>query len=428
MIAGSSAVRLIRISFLLLLGSWLNVLPLRGQGEGTLVQRFEQARARHDHRSALAIARQLMEDADAYPVLLAEPDFFRLAQLRQSLQGPDSSAAHTLLDLQTLLLEADPRGGWVAERAYTALLYRPWIGARLMLVLRPALERPPAFVLLEQAASALVEAVADSQRRLVVPLADYARVDQWLLAAPLLYPQEAAAAAHWRQRLAMTFQAVLPGCDELRETYTAPLFRQSLRPSQYPSLYLTVSLNGCVADAFRDSLLSGLVARAPDPYYLRLAAAEYLDRGEYAAAQRCLEEALTFGSEPRLRAGDALALARVFRLRRNFRSARLYALQADELYPEWGEPWLFLAEMVTQAGPFCRFSPLERKALFWLGIDYCERAMAQNPELKARANRMLARYRTQMPTAEEVAFHGFEAGDRFPLPCWIGEVARVRIP
>jgi tetratricopeptide (TPR) repeat protein len=154
--------------------------------------------------------------------------------------------------------------------------------------------------------------------------------------------------------------------------------------------------------------------------------AEYLlQHKRYDLAAHITEDNASTIQNLRLRAREWLTLADIYRLKGDFFAARLYAEKAAEDYPGWGLPYLFLARLYTFSAPFCNFTLFERKALNWLALDCCRKAMEINPRLQADALVQMARYESELPTRDECFANGLRQGATFLVGCWINEATRV---
>lgn len=371
---------------------------------------------------------------DLHPELL--PQMFRRVDLLhiQSVQGfrkeMNSKLLRRILIAQKYLGSRDTanRAFWYKEKALTVFLYRDWVADSVAPNLRSALEYAPAempFLFVSGFAEAILKQAEDS---LVLPelISAFGFVDNLQLQAERLFPERIDELREICLRIASKLQESCPDCHQLREKYGVLVNQNLLSPSRYGELYTMLRLRGCRRDALRDTVLNRVASVGQSSYHKRIAAAEYLEQEAYFRAQRLLESCLQASDDKQLQAMDCLRLANVFQQQKEFRTARIYAMRANEHWPDWGKPWLFMADMVQRSAPFCEFSPMERKALNWLAIDYCEQARNQNPKLFHQAQKRIDKYEKAMPTRQELRLRGLQMGDSFPLRCWLELATRVR--
>lgn len=359
------------------------------------------------------------------------PASFALEQLQSADDSLQMRHMRTLLDIYRFFERNYPeeREYWLKVQGQCVILYQDSLTNAFFPSLRRCLSvRPevmPAYFM-EQYSERLLRTIESGQGRQEEWILNFCFLENLWLNLDTWSPEQLPQAGVYRLRLAEALQSVIPSCAQLKEQFRAPLERDLMRPTDYRFLYTCLRLNGCQASDFRDSVLYRYPLVADEPYAARVAAIEALEQAQHLRALPWLERAIELEKNPYFKAQDFLRLAELYRQISNFRTARLYVEYADETLPDWGQPYLFLAEMVAQAGPFCNFTPLEQKATKWLAIDYCEEAMNTNPELESEAIKLIQEYRKGMPTQEEVLFYGFQIGDSFPLRCWLESATRVR--
>ena len=68
----------------------------------------------------------------------------------------------------------------------------------------------------------------------------------------------------------------------------------------------------------------------------------------------------------------------------------------------------------------------KQKAIYWLAVDYYNRAKSIDPSVAGKANQKIATYKKYFPTKEDCFFGGTKAGDVINIGCWIGESTKAR--
>jgi tetratricopeptide (TPR) repeat protein len=155
---------------------------------------------------------------------------------------------------------------------------------------------------------------------------------------------------------------------------------------------------------------------------------------EYNRSIRFLQEALRLTTDSRKQAEINLRISDAHLNLRNLDTARDFARRAQRLAPSWGDPMLKIAEIYAQAVTDCS-SQLDRldKAVYWLVIDYLERAQRIDSAVASRANRSLSAFRGVTPTPEEKFYLGWDNGDTLRIDgslkecyAWINETTTIR--
>jgi hypothetical protein len=68
----------------------------------------------------------------------------------------------------------------------------------------------------------------------------------------------------------------------------------------------------------------------------------------------------------------------------------------------------------------CGATQFEKRAVYWLAAQYCDKAGAVDSSIKGLANKTAASYRAAAPSTSEIFSEG-KQGQRIAFNCWIGE-------
>jgi tetratricopeptide (TPR) repeat protein len=110
-------------------------------------------------------------------------------------------------------------------------------------------------------------------------------------------------------------------------------------------------------------------------------------------------------------------------------TARQYFRRALDIDSSFGAAIIAIGDLyVTQVGN-CGFDRDDR-AVYWLAVDYYERAASVDPSVAQQARQKAATYRRSFPTAEDRHFRQWSVGDTYNVNSgcysWINESTRVR--
>jgi len=108
-----------------------------------------------------------------------------------------------------------------------------------------------------------------------------------------------------------------------------------------------------------------------------------------------------------------------------FNDAKRYAKEASRLRPDWGEPYILLAQTYA-AGPRCGEHVFDQHQVFWVAVDLLQRARSVDSDVASKVNPLIASYTSLFPKGEEGFFRGLTEGTSITVGCWIGETTRVR--
>lgn len=151
----------------------------------------------------------------------------------------------------------------------------------------------------------------------------------------------------------------------------------------------------------------------------------YAKKGEKAKALQYIEEALELCADsPDLQ--DILLRAAQFASANNQHSkARTYARRVLEMDPNSGAAYIVLGDAYAASSGSCDDGGVGSASVFWLAVDYYNRAKAKDPSVADKANKRIARNCKQFPSREQLFNYGLRDGDTFKVQCF-GESTKVR--
>lgn len=132
-----------------------------------------------------------------------------------------------------------------------------------------------------------------------------------------------------------------------------------------------------------------------------------------------------------------LNLARAYLHLGQLQEARNYAYKASHADPNWGRPDIVIADIYAHAVKKCtanRKLTRNDKAVYWLVVDYLNKAKNVDPSVSKIANGRLQLYRSYTPTKQDIFFQqGWKKGQTIKIdgslnPCysWINETTTIR--
>lgn len=113
-------------------------------------------------------------------------------------------------------------------------------------------------------------------------------------------------------------------------------------------------------------------------------------------------------------------------------NARTYFRRSLDADPNFGQALIAIGDLyVTQVGNCGSFERRDR-AVYWLAVDYYERAASRDPSVANQARQKARSYSGSFPTMEDIFYAGWEVGGRYNVDygcySWIGETTTVRRP
>ena len=109
---------------------------------------------------------------------------------------------------------------------------------------------------------------------------------------------------------------------------------------------------------------------------------------------------------------------------KKYTDAKKYALEASRLRPDWGAPYILLANIYAN-GPKCGDDDFEQRYVYWVVVDKLQKAKAVDPDVTTTVNSLISQYSQHFPKKEEAFFRGINEGDTVNVGCWINESTKA---
>ncbi len=158
--------------------------------------------------------------------------------------------------------------------------------------------------------------------------------------------------------------------------------------------------------------------------------------GQTNAAIGYLNEAAEITDDDEVQKNLLLEISELHQNAGNLQTARRLARQASQIDQSWGEPYIRIARIYASAISQCtsgRQMDRDDRSVYWLVIDYLNRARSVDSSSANAVSRELRTYTPALPSAEDKFFRGWEAGDTIRVGnninecyAWIDESTTVR--
>lgn len=159
------------------------------------------------------------------------------------------------------------------------------------------------------------------------------------------------------------------------------------------------------------------------------------DNGDYRDAIRYISEAYEIKQDTKDKSRLSLRISNIYLSLRELQQARQFARRAAQEDPQWGEPFITIAQIYGQAVSLCAGGDMGRldKAVYWLVLDYLDKANERNSSVRSDVTRLYRTYEPVTPTVEEKFYLGWETGDKLRIDgslkecySWIAEETTIR--
>jgi tetratricopeptide (TPR) repeat protein len=186
----------------------------------------------------------------------------------------------------------------------------------------------------------------------------------------------------------------------------------------------------------RDCTDSPLFAKASDRLYDMDPSAEaafnmarlFVKRNQFERAKEYYNNAINAETDKELLAKYYYELGLfIFAKDHDFQKSRNLARKAIENNPNSGRAYILLGDIYAQYSKHYGETDTEHLSLYWLAVDYYQKAKRVDPEVFAQANERISTYKQYFPNKETLFFEGITDGESFKIGSWINETTTVRV-
>ncbi len=150
------------------------------------------------------------------------------------------------------------------------------------------------------------------------------------------------------------------------------------------------------------------------------------DHNEYEKTKKYLLEAIDLEADNKEKAKYYVQLGDiVHRELNNPVEARNYAREAIKITDSFGKPYMLIGNIYASTDN-CNSNDLDKKAIYWLAVDYYQKAKSIDPSVTEDANKNIKTFSKYFPDKETIFFHGLKIGGTYTVGCWINESTKVR--
>jgi len=153
----------------------------------------------------------------------------------------------------------------------------------------------------------------------------------------------------------------------------------------------------------------------------------FVKRDDFTRAKEYYKNAIASETDKELLAKYYYELgAFTFAKENDFQQARSYARKALENNPNSGRALILIGDVYAQYSKHYGENDFEHQTLYWLAVDYYEKAKRVDPDVYASANSKINIYRQYFPDKETLFFQGYEVGQTYTFGSWINESTKAR--
>ena len=115
----------------------------------------------------------------------------------------------------------------------------------------------------------------------------------------------------------------------------------------------------------------------------------------------------------------------IFAKETDFQKSRNYARKSIENSPN-GPAYILIGDIYAQYSKNYGESDFDHQTLYWLAVDYYQKAKRIDPDVFVIASQRINTYSVYFPDKETLFFQGYQDGQSYKIGSWINETTTVR--
>ncbi len=185
----------------------------------------------------------------------------------------------------------------------------------------------------------------------------------------------------------------------------------------------------------QDCTDSELFAKASEKLYELEPSAEaafnmarlFVKRDDFAKAKEYYQNAISSETDKELLSKYYYELGMFTLVKEsNFQQSRNYARKSIDNNPNFGPAYMLMGDIYAQYAKHYGENDFEHQTMYWLAVDYYEKAKKVDPDVFANANSKINIYKQYFPDKENMFFQGYQEGQTYTFGSWINESTKAR--
>ena len=220
----------------------------------------------------------------------------------------------------------------------------------------------------------------------------------------------------------------LRDCESIEKAFSDRLHSSETDPSLLEVASSLLTGAGCDNSEFYAFVIRKQLELSPDADKSYELARYEIKRENYPKAAEYLEQAISSETSSETNATYQYQLALILASKLGkYAEARDVAKLAIENRPGWADPYFVIASAYISGIGDCDADDFQRKAVYWLAVDYCNKARSADPSAEQKAGELISVYRSNFPSVEDTFFRSLKEGDPYRFDCWINESTSVKM-
>lgn len=213
-------------------------------------------------------------------------------------------------------------------------------------------------------------------------------------------------------------------CDVLTKMYTAKFDQISNNVDELKKMLSMFARQKCDDNPLYGKAAEKLYNLEPSAEAAYNMARMFVKNNELDKANDYYNKAISIEKDPKNLSKYYLELAKLNLSK--YMEARNYAKKAIENDPNNGGAYMFLGDIYARNAKNYGKDDFENRFLYWVAVDYFQKARKADPSLDAEAKEKINLYSQYFPSKEDIFFNGLTVGQSVTLGGWVGESTTVR--
>lgn len=227
-----------------------------------------------------------------------------------------------------------------------------------------------------------------------------------------------------KENVELTFQP-FANCDDLINIYSEKFYNDPENIELLRKITKILEKSDCVDNDLFFDAAEMLHKLEPTPESAFMMGRMAVKKDLYEKAERYLTEAVE-SLEGDEQADSYLLLASVLYKLEDFPFARSCALNAAEIRPGDGLPYIIIGDLYAASAKRCGDNELTTRAPYWAAVDKYIKAKSIDETVAEEASKKINIYSKQFPSSETIFFYNLTEGKPYTVECWINENTTVR--
>lgn len=230
-----------------------------------------------------------------------------------------------------------------------------------------------------------------------------------------------------RENLYTFFVKIADDCEKVVEILSEKLNEEPDNIEQNEKVLKVLNEADCTESDFYLEVAERVYQNSPTHDAAYSIGMRKLANKEYGEARKYFEEAVELCSsgkctkmEQYLRRAGQVAV-----IQGQYTTARSFASRMLKVNPKSGDAYMLHGDAIAGSSKACDDGKLGAKSVFWLAVDYYQRAKSVDPGVAEKANRQIATYSKYFPDKETLFFNTVQEGQMYTVGCF-GEETKVR--